>query len=201
MQSEREICMESKTKIENKDNLIELQEKTLNQVIQNNKALAIASGSVASLSALVTIGNFILGNELIGLQNTGTAIALTSCTIGNIKLMKQYQKEKSQLQEEKILDSTDILKKRINDLKDIIERNKIRTNMTQVTGLGFLISTISATILALEPSYSKIVLAILSAIVSTLNFSLAVYTKKDTKQYQEELTILEQENSNLKLLK
>ncbi len=193
--------MESEIKIENKDNLIELREKTLNQIIQSNKALAIASGSVASLSALVAVGNFILGNELIGLQNTGTAIALASCTVGNIKLMKQYQKEKSQLQEEKDLDSTSLLKKRINDLKDIIERNKIRTNMTQVTGLGFLISTISATILALEPSYSKIVLAILSAIVSTLNFSLAVYTKKDTKQYQEELTILEQENSNLKLLK
>lgn len=115
--------------------------------------------------------------------------------------MKQYQKEKSQLHEEKILDSTDLLKKRINNLKDIIEKNKIRTNMTQVTGLGFLISTISATILSLEPSYSKIALALLSGIASILNFSLAVYTKKDTKQHQEELTILEQEKTNLKLLK
>lgn len=193
--------MESQIKKENKDSLIELQEKTLNQAIQSNKTLAIASGSVASLSALVAVGNFIVGNELIGLQNTGTAIALASCTIGNIKLMKQYQKEKSQLQEEKILDSNDILKKRINNLKDIIEKNKIRTNMNQVTGLGFLISTISATILSLEPSYSKIALALLSGIASILNFSLAVYTKKDTKQHQEELTILEQEKTNLKLLK
>lgn len=201
MQSEREICMESQIKKENKDSLIELQEKTFNQAIQSNKTLAIASGSVASLSALVAVGNFIVGNELIGLQNTGTAIALTSCTVGNIKLMKQYQKEKSQLHEEKILDSTDLLKKRINNLKDIIEKNKIRTNMNQVTGLGFLISTISATILSLEPSYSKIALALLSGIASILNFSLAVYTKKDTKQHQEELTILEQEKTNLKLLK
>lgn len=201
MQSEREFCMESKIILENKDSLIDFQENNLNQSIQSNKALAIASGSVASLSALVAIGNFALGNELIGLQNTGTAIALTSCTIGNIKLMKQYQKEKSQLQEEIIIDSTDILKKRINNLKDIIEKNKIRTNMTQITGLGFLISTISATILSLEPDHSKIALALLSGIVSILNFSLAVCTKKDTKKYQEELTILEKETVNLSFLK
>lgn len=148
--------------------------KAYERSIKNSNAIIKTSAIVASLSSLVAVGNYILGNPYIGLQNTGSAIALFGYAVGYSKKIK-YIKEQQEnfLNPKKNETPIEDLKNYLQKLKSNLQEYKVSKNMDIVAGTGFLISTISSILLCIDGQMFALAGAALSAIISVLEYHRA----------------------------
>lgn len=154
-----------------------------------SKKLAIVSGTVLSLAAIVVGGNLAIDNNLVALQNTGTMIAMGGYTIGYLKKAKLNNIEATRLKNKTDVQIT--AKDQLLELKEKIEETKNSLLMSSTAGLGFGISTLANIALVDEGSYAAIGAMLLTGTISILDILLAFQQSKRLKAEKNRYELLE----------
>ncbi len=113
---------------------------SLNRELNNQKTLAIVSGTVVSLSTILIAGSLVFGDGLQAIQTGGTAIAMGGYVYGYNKSKKLINKE---LELRKELKGIKKIKDRLEIVKIELEKLNNTKAMASTACTGFLINALA----------------------------------------------------------
>lgn len=163
--------------------------KQLDRDFQTNKTLATLAGATASLATLVTIGSYVLGNDLIALQNMGTTAAMIGYVVGYTRKNKFNNREKQRIMDNQGKENTQ--KERLIELKEKISNIKNNIGMSSTASLGFGLTTLANMAMLAEGNYMAVGAILLSGTVTALDVLLTSKHIKDLKDNKKRLSLLE----------
>ena len=145
--------------------------KQLDRDSQTNKTLATLAGATASLATLVTIGSYVLGNDLIVLQNMGTTAAMIGYVVGYTRKTKFNIREKQRIIDNQGKENTQ--KERLIELK---EKFSIIIGNWIYYQIEFFLLVACGVFYVFSPKYYKHQIAsILFGVLLYLLFALILY--------------------------
>ena len=156
---------------------------------KTNKTLATLAGATATLGTSVAIGNYVMGNDFIALQNLGTTVAMAGYLIGYLNKARLNNKEVTRLEE--IKDKPDSPEDRITELKNTITQTKNSLAMSTTAAVGFGISTLANMALLAEGNYMAVGAMLLTGTISVLDILLSFQHAKKLKATKERVSLLE----------
>ena len=163
--------------------------KQLDRDSKTNKTLATLAGATATLGTSVAIGNYVMGNDFIALQNLGTTAAMAGYVIGYLNKARLNNKEVTRLEE--IKDKPDSPEDRITELKNTITQTKNSLAMSTTAAVGFGISTLANMALLSDGYYSAVGAMLLTGTISVLDILLSFQHAKKLKATKERVSLLE----------
>lgn len=169
-------------------------EKMLESSIKSTNAMSTISGVVATLSALVVVGNLAIGNNLEALQTGGTMAAMTACALSNSSISNSYKDELATLRETNP-NSLLTIKQRLETLRYQLERNETMLGMGYTIASGFIVTSVAHVLEILEMRdplnlATGISAAALTAIVSFMYYKLAQNYKSIIKSNKDRIAEL-----------
>lgn len=168
----------------------EYKENKLKNDIKRCNTIAIAAGSVATLSSLIVAGNLALGSGLEAIQTGGSMAAMVCYVIGNLKMKESYKKDLAATIAEKE-NPRGFLTSRLETLKYELEIYKTSLTMDKLVAGGFYLSTLGHILeLISVPTAPAMAISIacsaLSGFVATMYLLLTKQHKKLIKRAEEE---------------
>ena len=151
--------------------ILEYKIELLDKEIKSNKSMAIIAGSVGTLSAIIALGSIVIGNQLIGVQNVGTTIAMASYFNGYSKQLKQKINEKNELLKETENEQSHS-SERIKQVNELIEKYQISKKMNLISGSGFLITTIANVLLYINELDAGIINSSMGSIIFSASITI-----------------------------
>ena len=174
---------------------IEYKEKQLEKDIKRCNAFAVASGVVASLSALVVAGNIVVGNGLEVLQVGGSTAAMFGYLLTYTQMGNIYKKEQKDFPE-RTKNPQGFVKDRLAVLRHQLELVKTQLSMDYLVAGSFYATTLGHVIELLTipdapQMVSNITGAALSALVATLYLKISKTHRINAKVKASEIEGLE----------
>ena len=171
----------------------------IDEKIKNNKTIAVLAGAVVPMSAATAIGNIIVSNYQIAVQNTGTMLAMIAYTVGNYLMYKQDLKEREIILKDSPEDFNmiNLLKNKLELLKVKIKQSKIQQATMAVASTGFITSFASS--LFMEPTQTsatnsiKVIVAALTGVVGVACAATAIKQKSTIDYYKLEMADTEEQ--------
>ena len=168
----------------------EYKENKLKNDIKRCNSIAVAAGSVATLSSLIVAGNLVLGNGIEALQTGGSMAAMVCYVVGNLKMKESYKKDLAATLDEKENPKT-FLASRLETLKYELEIYKTSLTMDKLVAGGFYLSTLGhilelISIPTAPAMVTSIACSALSGFVATMYLLLTKQHKKLIKRAEEE---------------
>ncbi|MGN1371023.1 MAG: hypothetical protein ACI4XM_01900 [Candidatus Coprovivens sp.] len=179
--------------METNNNYNEYKIKSLENDLKTNKTLATLAGATAALGTTVAIGNYVIGNDLIAIQNISTTVAMAGYIIGYIIKSRLNNQEISRL--ESIGDKEDSTKDKIDEIKHRIKQTKNSLAMSTNAAIGMGISSLTSMILVDNGYYNAVATMVLTGTVSILNLILSYQNILRLINNKEELSILENDKN------
>lgn len=175
--------------METNNNYNEYKIKSLENDSKTNKTLATLAGATATLGTSVAIGNYVMGNDLIAIQNISTTVAMAGYIIGYIVKSRLNNQEITRL--EAIGDKQDTTEDKIDEIKHRIKQTKNSLAMNTNAAVGMGISSLASMVLIDNGYYSAGATMVLTGAVSILNLILSYQNILRLISSKEELSLLE----------
>ena len=156
---------------------------------KTSQTLATLAGTTASLATIITIGNFIVGNELVALQNVGISAAMVGYVVGYTRRIKLNNTEKQRITENP--DKYNSPKDRLVEMKEKIQHIKNNLGMSTTASIGLGLTTLANMALLAEGNNIAVGAMLLSGTVTALDVLLTSKHIKDLKDTKKRLSLLE----------
>ncbi len=156
---------------------------------KTSQTLATLAGTTASLATIITIGNFIVGNELVALQNVGISAAMVGYVVGYTRRIKLNNTEKQRITENP--DKCNSTKDRLVEMKEKIQHIKNNLGMSTTASIGLGLTTLANMALLAEGNNIAVGAMLLSGTVTALDVLLTSKHIKDLKDKKKRLSLLE----------
>ena len=171
----------------------------IDKKIQRNKDFAIVAGAVASMSAATALGNILIPNYQIAIQNSGTLLAMITYSLGNYLMYKKAKQEKEIVlsDPEEEINLINMLRNKLELLKVRISYNKLQQATMATASAGFLTSFVSSFFMQPANIEAANTLAVVgSAMAGAVGVASAVTAynqNKYIKYYKDEITETEEQ--------
>lgn len=168
--------------------------KFIDKKIQRNKDFAIVAGAVAAVSATTVLGNIIIPNYQVAIQNSGTLLAMITYSLGNFLMYRKAKQEKEIVlsNPEEEINLINMLRNKLELLKNRVAYNKLQQATMATASAGFIASFISSFFMQPANIEAANTLAVvgsaMAGAVGVASAFTAYNQNKYIKYYQDEIT-------------